>query len=455
MKIKTVFLFLLLMLIAFGFSFFLVGCGKKSETILGTSEINENNSQPEETADNKTAKPWVEVVKNGVWEMADNESVIRELKTGDILNTPTLIKTNETGLANLYLTDGSVMRLDINTRLTLENSEYEEKNGQLKVGVDLSVGRLWSKIWTLMTPDSLWEVRTTNAVAVVRGTAYGVEYQNQTTKIIGSDDPVTVLAVDPLTNQIIPERLVVIGENKLIEITKEKVEMIKQSQDLFNKMVAATPVKVYQEEWIKRARQADENLEKIIQDLKEANLSIKEFNQKLKQNILANQTIDQEVPIGNQPEDRENPPPSPLIEPAPSLEPTPLPQPQSEPLASSLLVEPKDFKFEHNIGKTACPQFIANVNFSQTLIESGNTWKLLNSSPNWLSVKTSGAVPETIALHFNCFLDKYITQDISAKLSFQLVNKNGELIGEQMAVNVFGRIIQAPIAPPPAININR
>ena len=58
----------------------------------------------------------------------------------------------------------------------MEAGDFEEKTNKLNVRLNLLWGRVWSKVITVLTPESAWEVKTTSAVAVVRGTAFGVEY---------------------------------------------------------------------------------------------------------------------------------------------------------------------------------------------------------------------------------------------------------------------------------------
>ena len=50
------------------------------------------------------------------------------------------------------------------------------------------VGQAWSKIISLATPDSVWEVRTSTAVATVRGTAFGMGTDGN--PVIGSENKV-------------------------------------------------------------------------------------------------------------------------------------------------------------------------------------------------------------------------------------------------------------------------
>jgi len=151
------------------------------------------------------ALPWVEVLKPGVF------SAARELKTGDELRTPATIKTNSTGLANIYFPDGSVARLDSNTELVLEEGSYDGADKTLRV-----------KMLELATPRSSWEVKTANAVATVRGTAFGVEYISGKTTVVGSEHSVAVANLDQNTSTILLESQVMTVADGVVEVRAKK-----------------------------------------------------------------------------------------------------------------------------------------------------------------------------------------------------------------------------------------
>jgi hypothetical protein len=208
----------------------------------------------------EVVKPWIEVLNSPVLEI-DSRYNERELHTGDELNENTTIKTGENAFANIYMSNGSVARIDSNTELILEKGSYDKKNGGMVVKIFLSAGRIWSKIFELSTPESLWEIKTTNAVATVRGTSFGMEYENKKSSVIGSENKVSVSAIDPKTNKIIENANVIIEPDKFIEISEEDILDVKKDGEKLKEKTKETPPDIYGKEWIKRSRTADTKLE--------------------------------------------------------------------------------------------------------------------------------------------------------------------------------------------------
>ena len=102
----------------------------------------------------------------------------------------------------------------------MEESSFNANSGKLIVRINLVLGRAWSKIISLATPDSVWEVRTSTAVATVRGTAFGMEYADGKSTVIGSENKVAVNAVDPETKKALKQEEVLIEAGKFVEIKK-------------------------------------------------------------------------------------------------------------------------------------------------------------------------------------------------------------------------------------------
>ena len=73
------------------------------------------------------------------------------------------------------------------------NRQTDSKN----VKVDLSLGKLWANVKRLVTSDSSVEVRTTNAVAGVRGTVYRVNVEEDKSAIIKVYDGTVYVANPP------------------------------------------------------------------------------------------------------------------------------------------------------------------------------------------------------------------------------------------------------------------
>lgn len=225
---------------------------------------------------------WIEVLKPIAFELKkDNDSEAHELKSGDELGRGAMIKTSVNGFANIYIPDGSIIRIDSETKFTLEKENFNPQTGKLTVKIVLSTGRVWSKIFELATPDSLWEVKTTNTVATVRGTAFGMEQTQGKTLIIGSENKIVVSAVDFKSGKIIEGTEIVILPGQFVEIKDEDVINIKKDPKIFGTMVKDAPKELLEQEWIKRARKADEEHNKTIEQLKENGSTIQEVREQI------------------------------------------------------------------------------------------------------------------------------------------------------------------------------
>lgn len=208
-----------------------------------------------------TVQPWIEVLSSPVFELnPENKNTLRELQTGDEIINGAIIKTESGAFANIYMQDGSLIRIDENTELILTEQSFDAEEEKLIVKISLSAGKVWSKIFELATPDSLWEVKTSNAVAVVRGTAFGVTYESGKSSIIGFENDVVILVIDPETKELI-EGVIIISPGKFIEIKDEDIEGIKEDPTLLQEKIIDTPQEILDQEWIKRSKALDKELE--------------------------------------------------------------------------------------------------------------------------------------------------------------------------------------------------
>lgn len=219
---------------------------------------------PQKEAPNTQAstKPWVEVLKP-VAMVTKLDGSTSSLQTGDEVEAGDVVKTNKDGLVNIYFPDGSVIRLDLGTELKIVEAEYDLQNQKLTVKLFVNLGRVWSKIIKLSTPDSIWEVNTSNAVATVRGTAFGVEFAQGKTTIIGSEHNVAVRLRDPVTKNLSKEE-VIISPNKILEVNESLASSFVTRNTSPAKLVWSAPSLLLNKAWIKRAKAADLELNKVL-----------------------------------------------------------------------------------------------------------------------------------------------------------------------------------------------
>lgn len=131
-----------------------------------------------------------------------------------------------------------MLRVNSDTRFTLNTAEYDKDSGKLIVKASLSSGKLWSKIIELATADSSWQVETSNTVATVRGSAFGVSTDGENSEVFGSQHRVSVEVVDPKTKEKIKVRSIVVDEGVSLKVSSDSIQKIKEIENRAN---AASP----------------------------------------------------------------------------------------------------------------------------------------------------------------------------------------------------------------------
>ncbi|MDA8424119.1 MAG: FecR family protein [Nitrospiraceae bacterium] len=108
----------------------------------------------------------------------------RSLKKGDLLKRGQEVKVAKKSRLEIRFSDGTVMRLSEKSDLKMNELSFNKQTDDKNVKVGLSVGKLWAKVKKLTTPDSSVEVRTSNAVAGVRGTVYRVNVEEDKSALV-------------------------------------------------------------------------------------------------------------------------------------------------------------------------------------------------------------------------------------------------------------------------------
>ena len=121
----------------------------------------------------------------------------RLLKKGDVLKRENEVKVAEKSRIEIRFPDGTVMRLSEKSHLKMSELSFNKQTESKNVKVDLSVGKLWAKVKRLTTSDSSVEVKTTNAVAGVRGTVYRVNVEEDKSALVKVYDGTVYVANPP------------------------------------------------------------------------------------------------------------------------------------------------------------------------------------------------------------------------------------------------------------------
>lgn len=211
---------------------------------------------------------WIEVAAPPVTERDASGALLRELASGDALADGAILESGAGAKANIHFPDGSVARLDEKSRITLAEKTFDAEDKTLRVRTHLLSGRVWSKVMSLATPASLWEVKTSNTVVAVRGTAFGVEFEDGNSRVIGAKDTITVAAIDPDTQDIIPGTETLLKETEMITVRAAAIPNIKARPGLMRDTVIPVPPAVRREQWIENARREDETLNQSRNNLR-------------------------------------------------------------------------------------------------------------------------------------------------------------------------------------------
>ncbi len=121
----------------------------------------------------------------------------RALKKGDSLKREDEVRVAEKSRIEIRFPDGTIMRLSEKSHLKMSELTYDKQTDRKNVKVDLSIGKLWAKVKRLATPDSSVEVKTTNAVAGVRGTVYRVNVEEDKSALVKVYDGTVYVANPP------------------------------------------------------------------------------------------------------------------------------------------------------------------------------------------------------------------------------------------------------------------
>lgn len=233
-------------------------------------------------------KPWVEVTTAKVFRVEADGSTLKELRTGDELDEGTTLRSDVLGTATVHLPDGSALRLDSNSTLVLERARLEADE-TLTLRATLVAGRVWSKVIGLATPRSSWEVKTSNAVATVRGTAFLTEYRNGATKIVGAERTIEIRALDPVSKAPVEGKGKLVTENMFVEIDDETARAIatKQTTAETALVLKEVPKEFLNDRFIKENRAQDDELDDAVEAIKEEARSEERTRKELREEVKA------------------------------------------------------------------------------------------------------------------------------------------------------------------------
>ena len=237
-------------------------------------------------SETNTAPLWVEVISSNV-SSVNKDGVSRVIHSGDEVIPGEIVITDIKGRAVIHLPEGSVLRIEEDSKLVINSAQFNSKDEGLIVETTLIAGRVWSKVVALVTPESRWEVKTSNAVATVRGTSFGVGYRNGRSRIVGSENKIKVSPIDPKTQKVVEktEREIIAG--KFIEIKDEDIDAILLKPETMSQPLAIATAPRDVLDWNSRNEIADRDINQKIEIIKKEGLNDKETR-----NVLRKETED-------------------------------------------------------------------------------------------------------------------------------------------------------------------
>jgi hypothetical protein len=135
----------------------------------------------------------VQVVKGNVeYKTGDVWSVVKDVQE---IHAGDMVKTSADSEAEILWGDQGVTRLDQATELEIADAPADGSGAASSViSLKLNTGRVWNRMLKLLDVDSAMEVRTSDVVATVRGTSYGIIKQPSCTEAAVTESVVGILA---------------------------------------------------------------------------------------------------------------------------------------------------------------------------------------------------------------------------------------------------------------------
>ncbi|MBD3300768.1 MAG: hypothetical protein GF347_05460 [Candidatus Moranbacteria bacterium] len=155
-----------------------------------------------------------------------------------------LIQTGDKGKATLVFYDSSCAHIGTNSEVLISKLYIDSNNqSDQKIGLKISVGKVWSRIFQLMDKNASYEVESSNTVATVRGTAFDfVVSQDHSVEITSIESEIEVASFKQKDSRnereiiqrgyLLENMEIKIDQKNLDEIGKQKLEArkIKESK---------------------------------------------------------------------------------------------------------------------------------------------------------------------------------------------------------------------------------
>ncbi len=122
------------------------------------------------------------------------------------LPTGTIIRTGKEALCEITLADGSTVKISNSSVFKLDEQLYSADSGKKKGRFSLIFGRVRTKVQKLLTPDSIFEIKSGTALAGVRGTSFGIQYDGAVAKVLTFEGAVTLSSTENAFEPLVIEQ---------------------------------------------------------------------------------------------------------------------------------------------------------------------------------------------------------------------------------------------------------
>ena len=112
----------------------------------------------------------------------------------------TNVKTNSSGRAVIEASSAHTTIVDYNSQVVIAD-DSKDKN---ETKIALLSGAVWARLEKVFDKGEYYEIKTSNAVATVRGTSFGVWYSNHSTTAVVTSGSIYFSAVNEKTGEVIP-----------------------------------------------------------------------------------------------------------------------------------------------------------------------------------------------------------------------------------------------------------
>jgi len=183
-------------------------------------------------------------------------------QNGTLLEQSDSVKTGENSSAMIIFFKSSIIRLDSNTEVMLE--ELLEQEGETSIKILQDAGRTWNTVSKISGIDN-YDVQTPTAIASIRGTSFDVNHYSNGTTVISMDNGNSNVSRTEIDNVDIIE----VNENESVTIYPNDTGQVLEKKPFVK------------DDWILTNRQKDDRfLDNVKDDLFER---IEQYIPELKQ----------------------------------------------------------------------------------------------------------------------------------------------------------------------------